>query len=89
MRELLGTQLPTSKPKSLAPSCRWYAGAATSADVIAQVNAMGCGLTLGVQTRIDSRAQALARAAHVGKTSINRNMIGSVECVQPFSMAHR
>jgi RHH-type proline utilization regulon transcriptional repressor/proline dehydrogenase/delta 1-pyrroline-5-carboxylate dehydrogenase len=30
------------------------------ADVIAQVNALGYGLTLGIQTRIDSRAQALA-----------------------------
>jgi len=32
-------------------------------DVIAQINALGYGLTLGIQTRIDSRAQALAHAA--------------------------
>jgi RHH-type proline utilization regulon transcriptional repressor/proline dehydrogenase/delta 1-pyrroline-5-carboxylate dehydrogenase len=54
------------------------------AEVIAQINALGYGLTLGIQTRIDSRAQALARAAHVGNVYINRNMIGAVVGVQPF-----
>ena len=54
------------------------------AGVIAQINALGYGLTLGIQTRIDSRAQALARAAHVGNVYINRNQIGAVVGVQPF-----
>ena len=54
------------------------------ADVIEQVNALGYGLTLGIQTRIDSRAQALAHAAHIGNVYINRNMIGAVVGVQPF-----
>jgi len=54
------------------------------AEVIAQVNALGYGLTLGIQTRIDSRAQALAHAAHIGNVYINRNMIGAVVGVQPF-----
>ncbi len=54
------------------------------AAVIAQINALGYGLTLGIQTRIDSRAQALAAAAHVGNIYINRNMIGAVVGVQPF-----
>jgi RHH-type proline utilization regulon transcriptional repressor/proline dehydrogenase/delta 1-pyrroline-5-carboxylate dehydrogenase len=54
------------------------------ADVIAQVNALDYGLTLGIQTRIDSRAQALAHAAHIGNVYINRNMIGAVVGVQPF-----
>ena len=54
------------------------------AAVIAQINALGYGLTLGIQTRIDSRAQALAHAAHVGNIYINRNMIGAVVGVQPF-----
>jgi RHH-type proline utilization regulon transcriptional repressor/proline dehydrogenase/delta 1-pyrroline-5-carboxylate dehydrogenase len=49
-----------------------------------QINALGYGLTLGIQTRIDSRAQALAHAAHVGNVYINRNMIGAVVGVQPF-----
>lgn len=54
------------------------------AAVIEQVNALGYGLTLGIQTRIDSRAEALARHAHVGNVYINRNIIGAVVGVQPF-----
>ena len=53
-------------------------------EVVAQINALGYGLTIGIQTRIDSRAQALARAAHVGNVYINRNQIGAVVGVQPF-----
>ena len=52
--------------------------------VIEQINALGFGLTIGIQTRIDSRAQALARASHVGNVYINRNQIGAVVGVQPF-----
>ncbi len=52
--------------------------------VIEQINALGYGLTLGIQTRIDSRAQQLAAAAHIGNVYINRNMIGAVVGVQPF-----
>jgi RHH-type proline utilization regulon transcriptional repressor/proline dehydrogenase/delta 1-pyrroline-5-carboxylate dehydrogenase len=53
-------------------------------DVIDQINALGYGLTLGIQTRIDSRALALAHAAHVGNIYINRNQIGAIVGVQPF-----
>jgi RHH-type transcriptional regulator, proline utilization regulon repressor / proline dehydrogenase / delta 1-pyrroline-5-carboxylate dehydrogenase len=52
--------------------------------VIDQVNALGYGLTLGIQTRIDSRALAMAARAHVGNCYVNRNMIGAVVGVQPF-----
>jgi RHH-type proline utilization regulon transcriptional repressor/proline dehydrogenase/delta 1-pyrroline-5-carboxylate dehydrogenase len=52
--------------------------------VVEQINALGYGLTLGIQTRIDSRAQALANAAHIGNVYINRNMIGAVVGVQAF-----
>ncbi|MEI6661750.1 MAG: aldehyde dehydrogenase family protein, partial [Comamonadaceae bacterium] len=52
--------------------------------VVEQINALGFGLTLGIQTRIDSRAQALANAAHIGNVYINRNMIGAVVGVQAF-----
>ncbi len=52
--------------------------------VIDQINALGYGLTLGIQTRIDSRAQALAARARVGNVYVNRNMIGAVVGVQPF-----
>jgi RHH-type transcriptional regulator, proline utilization regulon repressor / proline dehydrogenase / delta 1-pyrroline-5-carboxylate dehydrogenase len=52
--------------------------------VIEQVNALGYGLTLGIQTRIDSRALAMAARAHIGNVYVNRNMIGAVVGVQPF-----
>jgi RHH-type transcriptional regulator, proline utilization regulon repressor / proline dehydrogenase / delta 1-pyrroline-5-carboxylate dehydrogenase len=52
--------------------------------LMARINALGYGLTLGIQTRIDSRALALAAAAHVGNVYVNRNIIGAVVGVQPF-----
>ncbi len=52
--------------------------------VILRINALGYGLTLGIQTRIDSRALRLAAAARVGNVYVNRNMIGAVVGVQPF-----
>ena len=52
--------------------------------VMAQVNALGYGLTFGIQTRIDSRARRLAEAARIGNVYVNRNMIGAVVGVQPF-----
>ena len=52
--------------------------------VLAQINALGYGLTLGIQTRIDSRALRLAQAARIGNVYVNRNMIGAVVGVQPF-----
>ncbi len=64
---------------------RWGSGELSSPHaVIAQINALGYGLTLGIQTRIDSRAQALAVAADVGNIYVNRNMIGAVVGSQPF-----
>ncbi|NDY92992.1 L-glutamate gamma-semialdehyde dehydrogenase [Ideonella livida] len=59
-------------------------GAADAGALVRQINALGYGLTFGVQTRIDSRAQALARQARVGNVYVNRNMIGAVVGVQPF-----
>jgi RHH-type proline utilization regulon transcriptional repressor/proline dehydrogenase/delta 1-pyrroline-5-carboxylate dehydrogenase len=52
--------------------------------VIDQINDLGYGLTLGLQTRIDSRAQALAQRAQVGNVYVNRHMIGAVVGLQPF-----
>ena len=52
--------------------------------VVTQINALGYGLTLGIQTRIDSRALRLAAAARIGNVYVNRNMIGAVVGVQPF-----
>jgi RHH-type proline utilization regulon transcriptional repressor/proline dehydrogenase/delta 1-pyrroline-5-carboxylate dehydrogenase len=48
------------------------------------VNAMGYGLTLGVQTRIDATARRIAERARVGNVYVNRNMVGAVVGVQPF-----
>jgi len=53
-------------------------------EVVDAVNARGYGLTLGVQTRIDSVAQRIAHRARVGNVYVNRNMIGAVVGVQPF-----
>lgn len=52
--------------------------------LVDEINAIGYGLTLGIHTRIDRRAQALARRARVGNVYINRNVIGAVVGVQPF-----
>jgi RHH-type proline utilization regulon transcriptional repressor/proline dehydrogenase/delta 1-pyrroline-5-carboxylate dehydrogenase len=52
--------------------------------VIDQINDLGFGLTLGIQTRIDSRARSLDARAHVGNVYVNRNMTGAVVGVQPF-----
>lgn len=63
---------------------RWGANGETAFDVVEAINRLGYGLTMGIQTRIDSRAQALAMAAHAGNVYINRNTIGAVVGVQPF-----
>ncbi|HEU4646377.1 MAG TPA: aldehyde dehydrogenase family protein, partial [Burkholderiales bacterium] len=52
--------------------------------VIDDINAMGYGLTLGVHTRIDSRAEHIRARTAVGNLYVNRNMIGAVVGVQPF-----
>jgi RHH-type transcriptional regulator, proline utilization regulon repressor / proline dehydrogenase / delta 1-pyrroline-5-carboxylate dehydrogenase len=52
--------------------------------LVDEINALGYGLTLGVQTRIDSRALRIAERARVGNVYVNRNMIGAVVGVQPF-----
>ena len=52
--------------------------------VIDDINAKGYGLTMGVHTRIDSRAEHIRARAEVGNLYVNRNMIGAVVGVQPF-----
>jgi len=52
--------------------------------VVDEVNALGFGLTMGLHTRIDSRADAVASHAKVGNLYVNRNQIGAVVGVQPF-----
>jgi len=54
---------------------------AATVDVI---NATGYGLTMGLHSRIDSRATKLTELSRAGNIYINRNMIGAVVGVQPF-----
>jgi RHH-type proline utilization regulon transcriptional repressor/proline dehydrogenase/delta 1-pyrroline-5-carboxylate dehydrogenase len=48
------------------------------------INATGYGLTMGLHSRIDSRARKIAAMSGAGNFYINRNMIGAVVGVQPF-----
>ena len=48
------------------------------------VNDTGFGLTMGLHSRIDSRARAFVKHSGAGNIYINRNMIGAVVGVQPF-----
>lgn len=52
--------------------------------VIAQINATGYGLTMGVHSRIDEVTLQVAREIKAGNIYVNRNMIGAVVGVQPF-----
>ena len=52
--------------------------------VLADINASGFGLTLGVHSRIDGFAREVFNATRVGNTYINRNMVGAVVGVNPF-----
>jgi RHH-type proline utilization regulon transcriptional repressor/proline dehydrogenase/delta 1-pyrroline-5-carboxylate dehydrogenase len=63
--------------------------AADIARVVDDINASGFGLTLGIHTRIETRAQQIAQRARVGNVYINRNTIGAVVGVQPFGGCNR
>ncbi len=52
--------------------------------VIADINATGFGLTLGLHSRIGAVADFVAEHARVGNLYVNRNQIGAVVGVQPF-----
>ena len=52
--------------------------------ILDDVHAQGYGLTLGLHTRIERRAQELTGRAHVGNIYVNRNQIGAVVGCQPF-----
>ena len=54
------------------------------ARLLAQINATGYGLTLGLHTRIDETIAQVVGAAHAGNVYVNRNMVGAVVGVQPF-----
>jgi len=61
---------------------RWKSGELDQ--VIAAINATGYGLTLGLQSRIDTTRVHVERHARVGNLYVNRNQIGAVVESQPF-----
>jgi RHH-type proline utilization regulon transcriptional repressor/proline dehydrogenase/delta 1-pyrroline-5-carboxylate dehydrogenase len=52
--------------------------------VVDAINATGYGLTLGLQSRIDSTCDFVEQRARVGNFYVNRNQIGAVVESQPF-----
>ena len=52
--------------------------------MINKINQSGYGLTMGIQSRIDSIADRMSADGQVGNIYINRNQIGAVVGVQPF-----
>lgn len=52
--------------------------------LLAQINATGYGLTMGLHTRIDETMAQVSAQARVGNLYVNRNMVGAVVGVQPF-----
>jgi RHH-type proline utilization regulon transcriptional repressor/proline dehydrogenase/delta 1-pyrroline-5-carboxylate dehydrogenase len=53
-------------------------------DLLADIEASGYGLTLGIHTRIDAAAERITQRLSTGNIYVNRNMIGAVVGVQPF-----
>jgi len=52
--------------------------------LIAQINASGYGLTLGVHSRIEAFAEEVKARVPAGNVYVNRSIIGAVVGVQPF-----
>ena len=58
--------------------------AAKLSDVLGDIQRAGYGLTLGVHSRIQSRAEQVMAVVKAGNTYVNRDMVGAVVGVQPF-----
>ena len=54
------------------------------AEIVDSINRLEFGLTLGVQSRIDTRVDEIVARARVGNIYVNRGMVGAVVGVQPF-----
>ena len=52
--------------------------------LLTDIRANGYGLTLGIQTRLDSTRDTAFAGSRAGNVYVNRNMIGAVVGVQPF-----
>ena len=59
-------------------------GAADLTQLIDDINGLGYGLTIGVQSRIEQRVRYICDRVRVGNVYVNRNMIGATVGVQPF-----
>jgi len=53
-------------------------------EVLDEINGTGYGLTQGIHTRINEKAETIIHTVHAGNIYVNRNMIGAVVGVQPF-----
>jgi len=53
-------------------------------ELIEDIEASGFGLTMGIHTRLTTRAQGIFERSRVGNTYVNRNTVGAVVGVQPF-----
>ena len=58
--------------------------ASTIVEVLKSIRDSQYGLTLGVQTRLESFWRQVFERTSIGNTYVNRNMIGAVVGVQPF-----
>ena len=53
-------------------------------DLIKQINDSEYGLTMGIHTRIESRASYICDKSKIGNIYVNRDMVGAVVGSQPF-----
>ena len=53
-------------------------------NIIGQINKSGYGLTMGIHSRIESRADFIGENSNIGNIYINRDMVGAVVGSQPF-----
>ena len=53
-------------------------------DLISDINNSGYGLTMGIHSRIESRADLFSQECNVGNVYINRDMVGAIVGSQPF-----
>ena len=82
MRSRASTELDREHFGPILHVVRWKSGELDK--VIAAINATGYGLTLGLQSRIDTTRQYVEAHARVGNLYVNRNQIGAVVESQPF-----
>ena len=52
--------------------------------LVENINQSGFGLTMGIHTRVESRADLFSQKCNVGNIYINRDMVGAVVGSQPF-----